>query len=55
LLGILHGLVADSEGLYRLSERGQRFLNKDPSILRELDEAEGILQLLLILAPKTRA
>ncbi|NLH21219.1 MAG: restriction endonuclease [Methanothrix sp.] len=51
----VYNLIADSEGFYRLSERGQRFLNKDPSILRELDEAEGILQLLLILAPKTRA
>ena len=48
-------LVADSEGVYRLSERGKGFLDKDPDILRELDDAEGILQLLLILAPKTRA
>ena len=48
-------LVANSEGVYRLSERGKGFLDKDPDILRELDDAEGILQLLLILAPKTRA
>jgi restriction system protein len=51
----IHGLFADGEGLYRLSERGKRFLSKNPDILRELDDAEGILQLLLILAPKTRA
>ena len=48
-------LIVDSEGVYRLSERGKGFLDKDPDILRELDDAEGILQLLLILAPKTRA
>jgi restriction system protein len=48
-------LIADSEGVYRLSERGKSFLDKDPDILRELDDTEGILQLLLILAPKTRA
>jgi restriction system protein len=48
-------LIADREGVYKLSERGRGFLDKDPDILRELDDAEGILQLLLILAPKTRA
>lgn len=48
-------LIADSEGVYRLSERGKGFLDKDPDIFRELDDAEGILQLLLILAPKTRS
>ncbi len=48
-------LIADSEGVYRLSLRGKGFLDKEPDILRELDDAEGILQLLLILAPKTRA
>ena len=48
-------LIVDSEGVYRLSERGKSFLDKDPDILRELDDTEGILQLLLILAPKTRA
>lgn len=48
-------LIADSAGVYRLSERGKGFLNNDPAILRELDDAEGILQLLLILAAKTRA
>ena len=50
-----YDLATDGEGFYRLSERGKCFLNKDPDILNELDEAEGILQLLLILAPKTRA
>ncbi|NYT10424.1 MAG: restriction endonuclease [Methanosarcinales archaeon] len=48
-------LIVDSEGVYRLSERGKSFLDKDPDVLRELDDTEGILQLLLILAPKTRA
>lgn len=48
-------LVTDSEGVYRLTERGKGFLDNDPDILRELDNAEGILQILLILAPKTRS
>lgn len=48
-------LVMDSKGFYRLSEHGKGFLDKDPGILRELDNAEGLLQLLLILATKTRA
>jgi restriction system protein len=48
-------LIADDKGLYQISDRGKGFLDKDPDILKELDDAEGILQLLLILAPKTRA
>ena len=48
-------MIVDSAGVYRLSERGKDFLNNDPATLRELDDAEGILQLLLILAAKTRA
>jgi restriction system protein len=54
-INIYNLLIEDSEGVYRLSERGKGFLDKDPAILRELDDAEGILQLLLILAPRTRA
>jgi restriction system protein len=54
-IGIYGLLVADSEGVYRLTERGKGFLDKDPGILRELDNTEGILQLLLILGTKARA
>ena len=55
LINIYGLLIADSEGVYRLSERGKGFLDKDTDVLRELDDAEGVLQLLLILAPKIRA
>ena len=43
-------LVPDSEGVYRLSERGQAFLDNDAKVMRELDEAEGLPPLLGILA-----
>jgi restriction system protein len=48
-------LVPDSECVYRLSERGQSFLDNDVMVVRDLDEAEGLPQLLAILATKTRA
>jgi restriction system protein len=48
-------LMPDSGGVYRLSERGQAFLDHDSEVVRELDEAEGLPQLLAILATKTRA
>jgi restriction system protein len=41
--------------VYQLSARGKAFLENDAKILRELDTAEGLLQLLSILATKTRA
>lgn len=48
-------LALDDGGVYRLSERGQAFLDNDAKVVRELDEAEGLPQLLAILATKTRA
>lgn len=48
-------LVPDSGGVYRLSEGGQSFLDNDGKVVRELDESEGLPQLLAILATKTRA
>ena len=48
-------LVPDAAGVYHLSVRGQAFLDNDVEVVRELDEAEGLPQLLAILATKTRA
>ena len=47
--------VPDVEGVYEVSERGQAFLSDDPKFIRELDEIEGLLELLAILSTKTRA
>ncbi len=48
-------LVTDAEGVYRLTELGRAFLDGDLGVVREIDEAEGLPQLLAILATKTRA
>src|SRR5712691_9504698 len=48
-------LVPDVDGIYHISERGRLFLENDPPTVREIDEAEGILQLLTILATKSQA
>ncbi|MEO8972829.1 MAG: restriction endonuclease, partial [Ktedonobacteraceae bacterium] len=48
-------LVPDATGIYRISKRGKQFLENDPQTVREFDEAEGILQLLAILATKGQA
>ncbi len=48
-------LVPDVDGIYRITKRGQLFLENDPPTVREIDEAEGILQLLTILATKSQA
>src|SRR5260370_1989425 len=46
--------VPDAMGIYHISERGRLFLENDPQTVREIDEAEGILQLLTILATKSQ-
>jgi restriction system protein len=48
-------LVPDVTGIYHISERGRLFLENDAQTVREIDEAEGILQLLIILATKSQA
>lgn len=48
-------LVPDAEGIYRLSDDGKAFLADDPATVQALDEAEGLLKLLAILATKTQA
>ena len=47
-------LIPDTMGIYRISDRGKLFLENDPQTVRDLDEAEGILQLLTILATKSQ-
>ena len=48
-------LIPDATDIYRISERGRRFLENDPQTVREIDDAEGILQLLTIFATKSQA
>lgn len=46
-------LSTDVHGIYHITERGEVFLEDDESIVRGIDENEGLLQLLSILAPKS--
>lgn len=48
-------LEADRDGFLRLTERGASFLRGDAETVRELDDAEGLGELLSILATKTQA
>jgi len=48
-------LVPDDSGVYRLTDRGEGFLKNDPKVIKEIDETEGIPQLLSILSMKTKA
>ena len=48
-------LTPDSNGIYRLTDRGKQFLDGDPRLIREIDDAEGILDLIQILATKGEA
>lgn len=48
-------LQPDSKGIYRISDRGNAFLQEDAELLREIDENEGLPQLLTILASMTQA
>ena len=48
-------LRPDVHGIYQLTERGQKFLTKDLQTMRQIDDDEGMLHLLAMLATKTRA
>jgi restriction system protein len=48
-------LAPDSTGCYGLTKRGEAFLEKDTTVVREIDELEGIPELLAILATKAKA
>lgn len=51
-----NGLLTDNVfGVYQITPRGQAFLENDPKLLAEIDDNEGIPQLLRILAGKTAA
>jgi restriction system protein len=51
-----NGLLTDNVfGVYQIAPRGQAFLDNDPKLLAEIDDNEGIPQLLRILAGKTSA
>src|SRR5713226_17580 len=48
-------LVLNAQGIYSLSQRGKLFLENDFQTVREIDEIEGIMQLLTMLATKSQA
>jgi len=50
-----HLLEEDSEGIYRLTERGRAFAENKRDAVQRIDEHEGLGELLSILATKTRA
>jgi len=48
-------LESDVQGIYRLTTRGKQFLDNDEPLIKEIDDAEGILDLIHILATKGEA
>ncbi|MGU7884613.1 restriction endonuclease [Burkholderia sp. AW50-3] len=48
-------LIPDAQGVYRLSDDGRGFVEKNSAILRKIDEEEGLPQLLAILAAHSPA
>jgi len=48
-------LQPDGGGVYRVTERGEQFCQGAPEIIRELDEVEGLAEILSILSTKTKA
>lgn len=48
-------LIPDVQGVYRLSDDGRGFIEKNSAILRKIDEEEGLPQLLAILAAHSPA
>jgi len=48
-------LAPGPAGSYTLTEQGEAFLREDTAVVREIDELEGISELLAILATKTKA
>lgn len=47
-------LEPDPMGIYRLTDRGRRFLSNDTDTIRELDDLEGMIKLLNIIAIRGR-
>ena len=48
-------LVTDGSDVFRLSERGRGFLQDDRAVVGDVDETEGLIQLLRILSTKPQA
>jgi restriction system protein len=48
-------LVPDASVVYRTTEKGTKFINGDPAVISEIDDTEGVLQLLSILETKGQA
>jgi restriction system protein len=48
-------LQADSGGIYRLTEDGRKFLADEPEVVAAIDRAEGLPQLLAMLAARSPA
>jgi restriction system protein len=48
-------LELDADGIYRIGDIGQRFIAGDLDVVRKIDEAEGLPQLLAILAAHSPA
>jgi len=48
-------IASDVASGYCLTERGKRFLDDDPKVVREIDQLEGLPDLLAILATKSQA
>nr|VFK60952.1 MAG: restriction system protein [Candidatus Kentron sp. UNK]VFK69507.1 MAG: restriction system protein [Candidatus Kentron sp. UNK] len=48
-------LSADQDGIYRVTETGKKFLSEDPNVVRAIDLAEGLPQLLSILVTRSPA
>lgn len=48
-------LAPDAQGIYQVTPDGNSFISNDPTVLRKLDEEEGLPQLLSILAAHSPA
>lgn len=48
-------LLAKAQDVYRIEDRGERFLNDDPEIIAEIDKVEGIPRLLALVSQKAQA
>ncbi len=48
-------LEPDSMGIYKLTSKGKGFLENDKILIAEIDDIEGVIQLLSILSTKTKA
>jgi len=48
-------LIPDTNGIYRLSNIGEKFLKDEPAAVRKIDEAEGLPKLLAIVAAHSPA